>query len=351
VRFLIHAACFCFRWVVHLDLPESLEAYFQEAGRGGRDGKKSYAVLLMTPSMGLDLKKQVEQAFPGIETIKKAYQALGNFLQIPLNGGENQSFDFNIAEFAERYKMHPIEAYHSLHFLEKEGYLVLSENFSTPSRLHFSKSKEDLYKFQVANPNYDNFIKGILRSYGGLFEDFVKINEQVLAKNLKLKTDQVIQRLKQLEKLELVNYELQSSLPKLTLTKPRLDQEGLVISKENYHDRKKVAFEKLEAVVHYAESNDRCRSQLLLAYFGEKDSYRCGICDVCLERNKLDLNDLEFEEIKKQLNEYLGSKSLTLRHLVDKVKGYKEKQVIKVIDFLLDTGELRTDGLEYWRNP
>ncbi|MEQ8908227.1 MAG: ATP-dependent DNA helicase RecQ [Vicingaceae bacterium] len=335
------------RFVIHLDLPESLEAYFQEAGRGGRDGQKSFAVLLMSPSMGADLKKQVEQSFPEIKTIKQVYQCLGNFLQIPINGGENQSFDFNIAEFAERFSMHPIEAYHSLHFLEKEGYLTLSENFSTPSRLHICKSKKDLYQFQVSNPTYDGFIKGILRTYGGLFEGFVKINEQVLAKNLKLSPAQVIAKLKHLDKLELLDYEAQSSLPKLTLIQARLDQEALRISKANYLERKQIAFEKLDSVLRYAESNDRCRSQLLLEYFGEKDSYRCGICDVCLERNKLDLNDMEFEEIQAQLHKIMSEKPLPLKEVVAKVKGYKENQTLKVIDFLLDTGELKTDGLEY----
>jgi ATP-dependent DNA helicase RecQ len=331
-------------FVVHLDLPESLEAYFQEAGRGGRDGKKSYAVLLMNPAMGMDLKKQVEQSFPDIKFIKKCYQCLANFLQIPINGGENQSFNFDLSAFAQQYNLNAFDVYHALHFLEKEGYISLSENFALPARLHFSINKQDLYKFQVSHPVYDGFIKGLLRSYGGLFDDFVKINEQVLAKNMNIAKAQVVKNLKKLEELEVLEYEAQSNLPKLTFTKPRLDQSSLIISKENYHERKAIALEKLKAVLNYAESDHRCRSQLLLDYFGEKSSYRCGICDVCLERNKLELNDLEFEEIKKQLQEILQENELSLNDLVAQVKRYKEDKVIKVIEYLVDTGEIKSEN-------
>lgn len=336
------------RFVIHLDLPESLEAYFQEAGRAGRDEKKAYAVLLNSPAMGSDLKQRIVQSFPEIDTIKTCYLALSNFLQIPINGGENQSFEFDIKAFIKNYNLNANDCYYSLKFLEKEGYISLSDGFSENSKVHIKLGKEDLYKFQVSEPKHDYFIKTLLRTYGGLFDHFVEINETQLAKNLKSDKNKVISSLKRLNELEIIHYEAKSKLPKITYLTQRKEQAALRISKENYHERKKIAFEKLEAVLYYTQSQDRCRSQILLEYFGEKESKRCGICDVCLERNKLELNELEFNEIEKLLKEILVDKPLLLSQIMQQIKRHKEEKVIKVMDFLLENGKLKVKENKYW---
>lgn len=336
------------RFVIHLDLPQSLEAYFQEAGRAGRDQNKAFAVLIMSPAMGVDLKQRVKQSFPSIKQIKTTYLALANYLQIPNGGGMNQSYAFTISDFAKCYNFDVYESYNALHFLEKEGYLVLSENFSMPSRISIRLNKEDLYKFQVSHKKYDSFIKTLLRTYGGLFDDFVKINENDLARNFETSRQKVETTLERLEELEVLHYEKQNNLPVLTFLMPRPTQESLRISKENYSDRKKSALEKMNAVLNYSETKQYCRSNLLLNYFGESNTHRCGICDVCLEQNKLDLSEVEFGTIADELNSLLRDKKLLLSELLSATTKFKEKKVLKVIDFKVDVEAIATDGNYYW---
>ncbi|MCB0802407.1 MAG: RecQ family ATP-dependent DNA helicase [Flavobacteriales bacterium] len=328
------------RFVIHIDVPNSLEAYFQEAGRAGRDERKAYAVLLASPTLAEDLKARVKQSFPALEKIKATYLALSNYLQIPIDGGENQNYELDLADFSKRYQFDLFETYHCLHFLEKENYIVLSENFAMPSRLHILLNNEDLYKFQVQHKNYDVFIKTLLRTYGGLFDDFVKINEQQIADNTKMPVAKVKEYLLRLQELEILNYEPKSHLPKVTYTKPRLDQKSLRISKSTYHDRKKIAEEKVAAVIDYVETKTRCRSQVLLAYFGETTASNCGVCDTCLDRKKHDLSPADFKAIETSLMHLIPDEGILLIKLVAKIKGFKKDSIVKVIDYLADHEKL-----------
>ena len=331
------------RFVAHLDLPECLEAYFQEAGRAGRDEKKSYAALLYGETDKIEMADNLKMSFPGISDIRKTYQALANFFQVPIGTGQSNAFDFDINDFCSKYNFHPLTAFNSIKFLEKEGYVDLSDAFYMPSRIHVLFNKEQLYKFQVEHTAYDEFIKLLLRSYSGVFDSYIKISEQEIGKRAGKSQEAIVASLKELQKLEVLSYMPQSNMPQVTFLKERIDAKNIVISKENLQKRKEKAEERMTSMVHYAESKTKCRSQLLLSYFGETDSYRCGVCDFCLERNKLELSNLEFETVSKQVKNSLLKKPLPLKELVDLVENSKEDKTIKVIQWLVDREKIIYD--------
>ncbi|MCB2221971.1 MAG: RecQ family ATP-dependent DNA helicase [Bacteroidetes bacterium] len=332
------------RFVVHLDIPDSIEAYFQEAGRGGRDGKRSYAVLMYHESDIPEVKQFLELQYPPIDTIRQVYHALGNYLKLAIGSGRDTSFGFSINEFAHTYNFPPALATGALKLLEKDGYVKMQDIADNDSLLFMRTSKEDLYKFQVQNARYDKFIKTILRSYSGLFTEFVKINEQELARRLETTPEKVEMTLSYLEKMELVIYKKQTGKPLLTFLTERMDGKQIHISDETYKHRKIRAQERLEAVFNYITTSTRCRSIQLLAYFGEKQSHRCGKCDVCIERNKIELSELEFDTVLEQVKPLLSEQALTIKELAEKVKGANENQIIKVIQWLLDNNKVRYDA-------
>ena len=339
------------RSVIHLDLPASLEEYFQEAGRAGRDENKAYAVLLLEENDRLNLEKQITSSFPDLATIKTAYQALANYFQIPIGSALNESYFFDIVDFSTQYNLPVFVTYHCFKFLEKEGYIYLSEAYYNPSRIKIEVNKSELYEFQVKNPTYDLVLKTILRSYTGLFENFTKINEQEIAKRLNTTKEKIETALDYLSHIELISYEKQSRLPQVTFLTPRVESKSLYISKEHYHDRKEIAIQKMESVIYYAFTKHKCRSQILLSYFGQKESYRCGVCDVCLERNKLNLSDMEFSLVVDQIKELLLDAPLSITDLVNGVKEVKEDKTIKVIQWLTENKKLVTNphNLLEWR--
>ena len=323
------------RFVVHVDVPDSIESYFQEAGRAGRDGKTAHAILLYSPSDKKSLEQRVRMNYPEIDEIKQIYRAVGNYYQIPVGTARNKVFDFNVADFAARYKLSIMTIYSSLKFLQMEGYLELTEEIYNPSKLKFLVSRDELYKFQIANVDFDAFIKLVLRTYTGLFSDYITIYEESLANQAKVKPELIIQYLKRLASMGIIRYLPQKKTPVIIFTEERLDVKSLHISKEHYLDRKKEYVERLDTLMEYASGTSRCRSLFLLAYFGEKGQEKCGQCDVCLRDQQLDVNKYEFDGAVEQARTLLRAGPLPLDDLVKELALPREKSLI-VIRWLLD---------------
>ncbi|MFO7575667.1 MAG: RecQ family ATP-dependent DNA helicase, partial [Bacteroidales bacterium] len=293
------------RFVVHWDIPDSIESYYQESGRVGRDGKEAWATLIWNEEDKRRLLDSVRHRFPPVEKIKDVYEALGNFLDIPIGSGKNNVYDFNMEEFVMRYRLPVAESYNSLVFLQREGYIEFTDEINNPSRVHFLVGRDDLYKFQVANESFDSFIKLLLRSYTGMFSDYVPINEEFLTKKTGVARDTIYQYLVRLASHHIISYIPGKKTPLVIFTEERLDRKSLIISPGNYIDVREKYQHRMEKMLEYVENETRCRVSVLLNYFGE-ESDRCGLCDTCRSRNELDLSKYEFDMILAEIKSRLG---------------------------------------------
>lgn len=339
------------RFVIHFDMPDCLEAYFQEAGRAGRDGKIAFAVLLYNESDKTNADKRAVVRFPDLSIVRQVYQALGSYFQIPYGSGKEAVLDFNIMDFAARYKLNVMSCYYSIKALEAEGYLELTDEINSPSKIHFTVSRDDLYRFQVANAAFDSFIKLLLRTYSGVFSGYAGIDEEFLARKTSSSRDIVYQYLVRLDKLNIINYIPRRKSPLIIFNTERLDKQSLFLSSSSYTDRKERYISKLQSIINYASSTGRCRSIMLLDYFGERDANRCGNCDVCTEKNELDISRYEFELITEQIREIIRHGNLMPDELVDILEYPSDKSII-VIRWLLDNGKIRQepDGIIKWND-
>ena len=328
-------------FVVHIDLPNTLEAYFQEAGRAGRNEQKAFSILLYNNNDKIELQRNVELSFPSIEEIKQTYQALANYYQLATGSGLGVTFNFDIAQFCDTYNLQAFTVFNCLKFIEREGYISTTEAIFQPSKIKFELNRDDLYKFQIASPTFDTFIKLLLRSYSELFDNFVKINEFDLAKKINSSRDETIKKINYLHQHKVLTYIPQNEAAQITFERERIDSKDIFISNENYKLLKQRALTRMEAVINYAESANQCRSRILLSYFGENNVDRCNQCDVCLEENKKTLHNDEFEKISTQIKELLAVHALSITNLVNALTEGNEDKRIRTIQWLIDNDQLK----------
>jgi ATP-dependent DNA helicase RecQ len=331
------------RLVIHIDLPESLEAYYQEAGRAGRDELKAYSVVLYRKSDGENLIKKIEDSYPSMEYLRRVYQMLANYYRLPVGGGENETFPFNAAEFQQNFELKSTELFHALKLLETEGFLLMNEAYYSPSKIQFIVNNNELYSFRLSNEKVDHFIKLILRIYGGdLFTDLTQISEAQIAKNYSVPQAEVIRILDFLHQNKIINYIKQNNSPTITYLTQRYDAKSMPINEKAILLRKSRDLNKANSIIHFIQNKMHCRSNIILNYFDEIPEVDCGICDVCLSKKKKDSQiKLEFENYKNKILAVLQTSNNLPEQLINIIEPKREALFIEAIEFLLENNQIK----------
>ena len=334
------------RIVLHLDLPDSPEAYFQEAGRAGRDGEKAYAVILYSKSDKTTLHKRVVDTFPDKEYILNVYEHLQYYYQMAMGDGFQCIREFNLEEFCRKFKYFPVPVDSALKILTQAGYLEYTDEQDNSSRILFTIRRDELYKLREMGKEAEALIQSILRSYTGVFTDYAYISEESLAVRTGLTRQQIYNILVTLTKRRIVDYIPRKKTPYIIYTRERLELRFLHIPPSVYEERKARYEARIKAMEEYVTTENICRSRMLLRYFGEKNEHNCGQCDVCLSKHATDnLSEESYEEVKRQILDLLSHSPLTPAETADQIKAEKE-DIGQVIRYLLDEGELKMqDGM------
>ena len=322
------------RIVIHIDMPDSPEAYFQEAGRAGRDGQKAYAVLLYAKSDKVNLNKRISDTFPDKDYIRKVYEDINFFFQMAMGDGAGCTFAFNIDEFCRNFKHFPVQADSALKILTRAGYLDYTDEQDNASRLIFTLRRDELYKLQEYEADIEKLIHVILRSYTGLFTDYAFINEESLSIRTGLSRQRVYEILVMLTQRRILHYIPRKKTPYIIYSQKRIEKERLIISPEIYEKRKESYASRIKAMIDYATAEEKCRSRMLLHYFGEKNEHHCGQCDVCLKKHESGIKLSEFQELKERILEVLKEGPLSSVELCEKLK-VSATQISPVVSFLI----------------
>lgn len=331
------------RVVIHADVPDSPEAYFQEAGRAGRDGMKAYAVLLFCARDKITLKQRVSDTFPEKSYIRKIYEDINFYYQMAMGDGRGCTFAFNIDEFCRNFKHFPVQTDSALKILTRAGYLEYTDEQDNASRIMFTITKEELYRIREQSEDTEKLIRILLRSYTGLFTDYAYISEDNLSTRSGLSKQQIYETLLSLSRQHILHYIPAKKTPYIIYTRERQETERVYLSKEVYEDRKESYVQRINAMIEYAESENRCRSRMLLRYFGEKNEHNCGQCDVCLQQHQSGLKSGEFESISQQLQALLKENPLSLQEIKNKMQ-VPENHLIKVVSYLVSEEIIRQEN-------
>lgn len=331
------------RFVVHYDIPDSLEAYYQEAGRAGRDGRRSYAVLLTSSDDRSRAQKRFETEYPPLEKIKECYESLFNYLGIGIGDGKYSSFNFNLYEFATRAGMFTGTAYNAIKILQMNGYMSLGDENDNPPRIMFIVGRDDLYRIRIECEELDHIIRTLLRLYSGVFHDrLVAIDVREIADSSGYTPERVQEFLKRLWELRIIRYVPGSRSPILMLTEDRLPRADVFISPESYRIRKQMGEERLTGIFAYVESDDECRSVLIQSYFGEADAHDCGVCDACIARKRA-VPDRQGRVAHEEILSMLREGPMSVKQIVGKFLC-DPQDVIAALDRLSEDGKIRMEG-------
>lgn len=342
------------RLVIHMDLPNSLEEYYQEAGRAGRDEEKSYGIILWNKQDISNLKKRISDSFPSKKHIVRVYECLANYYQIAAGSGGGLVLDFNLIDFCRTFRLSVLQTHHALKTLELAGYMEYTNEIDSRSRLKFRLYRNELYTLQLEK-DYEHLIKFILRNYTGVFADNVYIDESFIGSKINKTREEVYEMLMNMAKRRYIDYIPQKQTAFIIYTTTREENQFVYIPKSVYEHRKKRFERRINSMTQYVEIDHVCRSKMLLSYFDEKNPKSCGICDVCLQKNRSGLTNYEFEEINAALLKLFSDKmEIRLNDLVNNITQNNiishitsqivdSEKVITVIRFLVDEGRLHLE--------